>query len=131
MISKLKKKLDQQFSYYIRLKDADDNGYNYCYTCNKFDFWKNLQCGHFISRKHLATRFDENNCKPQCPACNVFRYGEQYKFGQKLGKELAESLQIKSKGILKISKVEYTELISYYKAKVENFLTDQANTYNF
>jgi len=81
-----------------------------------------------MSRKHLATRFDEDNCKPQCPGCNIFKYGEQYKFGQKLGSELAESLQIKCRQTIKISKVEYTELISYYKTKVNNFLKNISNT---
>ena len=127
-ISKLKKKLDTIFSIYIRLKDADENGYNYCYTCNKKDYYKYLQNGHFISRKYLATRFDEENCKPQCPACNVFRYGEQYLFGQKLGKKLAEALQLKSKTSVKIMAFEYEEKIAYYKTIVDKLLKAKANS---
>ena len=127
-ITKLKKKLDTVFSIFIRLKDADENGYNYCYTCNKRDYYKYLQNGHFISRKYLATRFDEQNCKPQCPACNVFRYGEQYKFGQKLGKKLAEHLQLKSRGTVKIMAVEYLEKIAYYKAAVDKLIKAKVNT---
>tara|TARA_R110000824_G_scaffold272287_1_gene460786 strand:- start:147 stop:533 length:387 start_codon:yes stop_codon:yes gene_type:complete len=121
-ISKLKKKLDKYFSLYIRLKTADENGYNFCFTCNKFDHYKNLQNGHFISRKYLSTRFDIENCKPQCPKCNIFCYGEQFIFGQKLGSELAESLQLKSKSTLKIMAHEYEEQISYYKNYVEKIL---------
>jgi hypothetical protein len=121
-ISKLKKNLDAIFSKYIRLKDADQNGYNYCYTCNKFDHYKSLQNGHFISRKHLATRFDVENCKPQCPKCNVFCYGEQYLFSKKLGAELSEKLLIKSKSTLKIMAFEYEEKISYYKNLVDKIL---------
>ena len=126
-ITKLKKKLDTIFSIYIRLKDADINGYNYCYTCNKKDYYKYLQNGHFISRKYLATRFDEENCKPQCPACNVFRYGEQYLFGQKLGKKIAEALQLKSKTSVKIMAYEYEEKIAYYKTIVNKLLKEKAN----
>jgi len=130
-ITKLKKKLDKYFSLYIRLKNADSNGYNYCYTCNKRDYYKYLQCGHFISRKYLATRFDEDNCRPQCPACNVFRYGEQYRFGQKLGTKLAEQLQVKSRSTLKIMAVEYQEKISYYKKIVDKLIKAKANSTEF
>jgi len=121
-ISKLKKKLDAVFSKYVRLKDADENGFNYCFTCHKFDHYKNLQNGHFISRKYLSTRFDLENCRPQCPSCNIFRYGEQYLFGQKLGSEIAEALQLKSKSTVKIMAHEYEEQISYYKKLVDKIL---------
>lgn len=57
--AQLKKLLDSIFSVYIRQKYPAE-----CYTCGKKDV--SLQCGHFISRSYLATRFDENNCRPQC-----------------------------------------------------------------
>jgi hypothetical protein len=122
-ISKLKKKLDTIFSIYIRIRSADDNGNNQCCTCAKIDNWRNLQCGHFVSRKYLATRFHEANCFPQCVSCNVFRYGEQWKFGQFLdrnfGDGIAEELVILGHSTLKISRAEYEEKISYYKSCVE------------
>jgi hypothetical protein len=130
-ISKLKKQLDKWFSLFIRLKTSDSMGYNYCYTCNKKDYYKYLQNGHFISRRYLATRFDEENCKPQCPACNVFRYGEQYIFGQKLGHEIAEKLQLKSKTTIKIMAFEYQEKISYYKSAVNKLLKAKSNNMEF
>ena len=64
--SKLVKKLDAVFSQYIRLKDADEFGNATCFTCGKVDHWKKLQNGHFQSRKHYATRWDEMNCQVQC-----------------------------------------------------------------
>ena len=127
-VSKLKKKLDKYFSLFIRLKDADKNGYNFCYTCNKRDYYKYLQNGHFISRKYLATRYEEQNCRPQCPACNVFRYGEQYRFGQKLGKKIAEDLQLKSKTTVKLMAIDYEEKITYYKAAVKKLLKAKVQT---
>ena len=80
------KKLDQVFSLYIRLRYAT-NEITECYTCGKVDHYKKLQCGHFMSRKYYATRWDEDNCQVQCYSCNVMRYGEQYKFGLRLAKE--------------------------------------------
>ena len=122
-ISKLKKELDKWFSLYIRLRGADDNGNNQCCTCGTVDNWKKLQCGHFVSRKHLATRFHEMNCFPQCVSCNIFKYGEQWKFGQfldrNLGEGVSEELVILGHTILKISRIDYEEKITYYKSVVE------------
>ena len=72
--SKIVKKLDTIFSQYIRLKDSN-NEVSTCFTCGKQDHWKKLQCGHFQSRKHYNTRWNENNCQVQCAGCNVFKYG--------------------------------------------------------
>ena len=77
--SKLIKKLDTVFSEWIRRRHAKNN-IAICVTCGKKDHWKKLQCGHFQSRKHYSTRWDEINCQVQCSGCNVFRFGEQYKF---------------------------------------------------
>jgi len=121
-ISKLKKELDKWFSLYIRLRGADDNGNNQCCTCGTIDNWKKLQCGHFVSRKHLATRFHEMNCFPQCVSCNIFKYGEQWKFGQfldrNLGEGVSEELVILEYTSCKISRIDYKKKITYYKSVV-------------
>ena len=70
-ISKLKKELDKWFSLYIRLRDAEQ-GIAQCFTCGKIDHYKRLQCGHFQSRRHHATRWNEQNCQVQCVKCNMF-----------------------------------------------------------
>jgi len=129
-ISKLKKELDKWFSLFIRLRHTDYNGKNQCCTCGKVDDWKKLQCGHFVSRKHLATRFHEMNCFPQCVSCNIFKYGEQWKFGQfidrNLGEGVSEDLIILGHTILKISRVDYEEKISYYKNLVEKLKKEKS-----
>jgi len=124
-ISKLKKELDKWFSLYIRLRDADSNGLVFCFTCGRSKHYKSgMQCGHFQSRRFLATRFDEQNCAPQCVACNMFRGGEQYKFALNLDAKYregkAEELEIKARTICKYSRLDYTSRIYYYKSCVEN-----------
>ena len=125
-ISKLKKELDKWFSLYIRLRDANEYGYTQCFTCGKVGHYKTggMQNGHFQSRKHLSTRFDEDNCQVQCVACNMFRQGEQFKFGinldAKYGEGTAEELECLARTIHKVSRVEYEEQIRYYKLIVEN-----------
>ena len=82
-ISKLKKELDKWFSLFIRLRNATDEGLCQCFTCGKVGHYKTggMQNGHFQSRRFMATRYSEDgNCEVQCSGCNIFRFGEQYKF---------------------------------------------------
>jgi len=118
-ISKLKKELDKWFSLYIRLRSATSEGMVQCFTSNRIYHYKNIHAGHFISRRHLSTRWLEQNVKPQSAADNLFGQGEQYKFGLHLDSEYgsgtAEELQIISKQPFKMTRIDYVEKISYYK----------------
>ena len=116
--SKLVKKLDTVFSQYIRLKDSKD-GIGTCVTCGKQDHIKRLQAGHFQSRKHYSTRWDERNVKIQCSACNVFRYGEQFKFSLYLGDNLSKQLLADSRVIRKFTDIELQEMIQHYSDKLK------------
>ena len=82
-----------------------------------------MQNGHFQSRGFLATRFDEENCQPQCVGCNMFKQGEQYKFAlnldSKYGEGKAEELEILAKSVVKFSRIDYEDKISYYGTLVE------------
>jgi len=111
------KKLDTIFSEYIRRRYAK-NEISTCVTCGKKDHWKNLQAGHFMSRKHYSTRWDEENVEVQCQACNVFRYGEQYLFAKYLGVKKADMLLAKSREMVKFSDYELQEMIDIYKHKI-------------
>ena len=116
--SKVVKKLDSIFSKYIRQRNAI-NGVAECFTCGKKDDWKKLQCGHFQSRRFYSTRWDETNCQVQCAGCNVFRYGEQFKFSVNLdsrfGNGTSARLETKAKEILKISTHELEDMIKKYQ----------------
>ena len=120
------KKLDTVFSEYIRRKYADKNGIVKCYTCNKKAYWKGegMQNGHFISRASRILRWREDNCRVQCYACNVMRYGQNYIFGANLNKEYgynkADELLIESKKIIKQTDQDLVDLINEYKQKVTN-----------
>tara|TARA_R110000787_G_scaffold222277_1_gene330911 strand:+ start:239 stop:628 length:390 start_codon:yes stop_codon:yes gene_type:complete len=120
--SKLVKKLDTIFSQYIRQKNSIDE-ISTCFTCGKQDHWKKLQNGHFQSRRHYATRWDEINCQVQCAGCNVFKYGEQYVFGSKLdskfGSGTSRRLHIKAQEIVKLSDNDIEEMIKRYKDFVD------------
>jgi hypothetical protein len=123
-ISKLKKELDKWFSFYVRLREATSEGMVQCFTCGKVSHYKSgMQCGHFQSRKHLTTRWDGQNCQVQCVGCNMFKAGEQYKFGlnldAKYGEGTADKLIFISHQTRKFARVDYELLVTYYKALVE------------
>ena len=115
---KIVKKLDSIFSQYIRRRDVKENIAE-CFTCGKKDDWKRLQCGHFQSRRFYSTRWDETNCQVQCAGCNVFRFGEQFKFSVKLdnkfGKGTSQRLEVKAREIVKIPTFELEDMIKHYQ----------------
>ena len=112
------KTLDKEFSEYIRRRYAKNNIAE-CFTCGKRDHWKKMQCGHFQSRKYYSTRWNEDNCQVQCVGCNMFKGGEQYKFGlqlnKKFGDQKAEKLFLLAKKTKKFINFELLEMIEYYR----------------
>ena len=118
--SKLVKKLDTVFSKYIRISNADKNGYCTCVTCGVVKHWKEIQAGHFMSRKHYSTRWDERNVASQCVSCNMFKQGEQYKYSLFLGKDQAEVLYLKSKETVKFTNYELEEMIKDYSDRLNS-----------
>ena len=129
-ISKLKKELDKWFSLYIRLKNSTDEGLVQCFTSGRVYHYKSIHAGHFMSRKHLSTRWCETNVQPQSAADNLFGQGEQFKFGinldAKYGEGTAEELQLKARQIQKFSRVDYEEMISYYKETVNKLKKEKS-----
>ena len=113
----LVKKLDAVFSIYIRNRYAV-NEIAECYTCGKKEHWKKQHAGHFASRRHYSTRWNEYNVQVQCPSCNIWQQGMQFQFGKNLclqyGDNFADELMIESKQIRKFTDVELQELIEHY-----------------
>jgi len=101
------------------MKQADWRGYGSCVTCGVVLPWKSLQAGHFISRKHYATRWNEENVQVQCVACNVYRYGEQYLFGVYLGEDKSQELLQLSREVVKFSNIDLEIKINYFKRKID------------
>ena len=121
--STLVKNLDTVFSQYIRLRYAK-NEIAECYTCGVKNEYKKLQAGHFASRRHYSTRWNEFNVQVQCYSCNICSQGLQYEFGKKLcsqyGENFADELMLKSKQIVKFADIDLIEMIEYYNSKLES-----------
>lgn len=117
----LKKRLDDVFSLHVRKIGAFEvNGelYNNCYTCGKpLLVIGGLQCGHYESRRYLATRWEEKNCRPQCVHCNIFSEGKKPEFSRKLMDEdpgILQWLNIKKNNKVKMTDFELEQLIKIY-----------------
>ena len=127
-ISKLKKDLDKVFSLYIRLRHASKDGIVKCFTCDKTAHYKKMHAGHFMSRTHHATRWNEDNVQVQCVKCNLFGQGEQYAFGKlldiRIAEGKAEELQELSRTTVKYMRFEYEDMIKHYKEKVNAIKTN-------
>lgn len=68
----LKAKLDRVFSEYIRLRDTEGHtkdGFFKCVSCGQIKPYSQADCGHYIGRQHMATRYNEINCNAQCRYC--------------------------------------------------------------
>lgn len=110
-----KAKADKYFALYIRTRDKDKP----CITCGKYTSEKD--CGHFISRRFEAVRFDEKNAHGQCLKCNRFEYGNQFEHGKQIdklyGDGTADSLLQKSKMLCKRNKFDYETIAEEFKLK--------------
>lgn len=115
----LKAKLDKEFSLYIRLRDAMPNGYFKCISCGQIKPFAQADNGHYFSRTHMATRFDEDNCHVECRFCNRFKAdhleGYRENLILKIGQQRFDLLKWRSSTSKKYSDFEYEQLIKYYK----------------
>ena len=118
----LKAKLDKIFSEYIRKRDTH-NGVFRCISCGRVLPYEQADCGHYINRKHMATRFDEMNCNAQCRSCNRFDEGNIQGYRRGLvalyGEQQVTLLEAKKHNFRKYSDFEYEVLIKHYKEEIK------------
>ncbi len=127
-LSGLVEDADIIFSKYIRFKNADNEGYGKCYTCDIRLPVSQLQCGHYISRKCYFLRWDERNSRSQCVNCNCHKHGNLAEFGKRLEKEsegITEQLWEESRIIHKLSREELRTIINDYSNKLNQLKNKQ------
>jgi hypothetical protein len=114
---------DTYFSRYIRLKYSKDGSCT-CYTCGTIKDIKEVDNGHYMKREHKATRYHENNCRPQCKTCNgdTKHNGKQAEFRVNLSYEIGENKVVEienlSRSIVKTSYLFYKNISDTYRKKV-------------
>ena len=122
-LSALVERLDKVFSKYIRLRDAMPSGLFRCISCGKIKPIGQADCGHFHSRTHMSTRFDEDNCHAECRYCNRFSADHLIGYRENLIKKIGEQrfllLEVKAHETRKWSHFELEQLTKYYKSLVK------------
>lgn len=117
-------KLDVIFSKYIRLRDRIKGTDTFrCISCGEYKDIGQADCGHYINRQHMITRFSEINCNAQCRKCNRFMEGNNqgYRLGliDKYGESKVIYLESLKNEIRQYSEFEYKTLIKHYKDEVK------------
>jgi hypothetical protein len=119
----LKDKCWKVFSEYVRRKEADEGGTNYCFTCGQPKFWKELHAGHFVGGRTNAVLFNEDIVKPQCVMCNIFLNGNYGRYTLKMidlhGREKVEEFLALKHQVKKYTRSDLEDLIQTYKSKLE------------
>ena len=81
--------LDFAFRRIVKMTAADEFGIVTCYTCPNVGHWSMpfMQCGHFIKRGNMATRWDFRNARVQCKTCNENLEGNIKVYTERLEQE--------------------------------------------
>ena len=126
----LKEKLDRVFSQYIRLRDIIGNPPCFqCISCGRILPINQADCGHYINRQHMSTRYSEMNCNAQCRSCNRFDEGNMQGYRShlvwKYGENRVLLLEAQKYEMRKYSDFEYEALIGHYKKEVKRLLEEK------
>ena len=120
----IRKVADPTFSKYIRLKESI-NGRCTCVTCGAVHSYTHMDCGHFVPRAHMATRYEEANCGPQCHLCNRMQDGMALAFSLHLVHKYSENkvnwLKAQTKVIKKFQLDELKLMVSKWKIGIKEF----------
>lgn len=121
------RKADAAFSLFIRTRDSQAyQGRAFrCISCGQLKPIAQADCGHYVNRQHMATRFSEQNCHAQCRKCNRFDEGNMqgYRKGliQKIGEQNVELLEAMKRTTHPLSATDLHFIAEDYKKRIKDF----------
>ena len=119
----LKRRLDKVFSEWIRRKDCSAYGQAMCVSCGAVGHWRSMQCGHFVSRVRLATRWNVENCAVQGARFNIFLRGNAVGYARWLekryGSDIFARLDEKSRQSVKFTRTDLQAMIERYTEQLK------------
>lgn len=122
------KKLDKVVSEVVRRAYSKD-GVTTCYTCGKQAPWQEMDCGHYVKRRFLNTRWEIDNLRPQCPMCNRVLGGNYEWYTQNLMREKGQNepdrLWKQARENKKLSNIELEEMLNEWKSILKTIKKDQ------
>jgi hypothetical protein len=115
------KELDLIFGTFIKLRDSE-NGRVKCFICGFSMPRQMAQCGHYIDRDQMPTRYNEMNCNAICQNCNCYDPDHREKYRAKLVDKYGElgvsALETISKSLQKFMRYDLLQMIGSYKVKL-------------
>lgn len=123
---RLVERLDRVFSRYIRLRDSfptQGGRMVRCISCGRIIPLEACDCGHYINRGHMATRWDEDNCHAQCRQCNRFDEGNiqgyRPRLAAKIGAARVELLESRKHAPCRLTDFELEALLVHYRQRLK------------
>jgi hypothetical protein len=118
----------------IRLKYANIHGKVECYTCYAMGNWQGdgFHVGHLIPGRSNSMLCNEKVVRIQCPKCNLWNGGEQYKFGKRMESEIGEENVKKlwklKKQTVQMGKKEWEAMTKVFKEKAKMYAEEKGLT---
>jgi len=121
-VAKLREEAAVLLQKLVRMKAADENGLAECVTCGKRQHYKEMDGGHFISRKWTATKLVEENVHPQCKGCNQYASGKYDDYALYMvdtyGIEMVRELNDKKRELCKQNRIELEDIKVELKVRI-------------
>ena len=121
-VAKLREEAAVLLQKLVRMKAADENGLATCVTCGKRQHYKEMDGGHFISRKWTATKLVEENVHPQCKGCNQYASGKYDDYALYMvdtyGIEMVRELNDKKRELCKQNRIELEDIKLELKLRI-------------
>ena len=121
-VAKLREEAAILLQKLVRMKAADENGLASCVTCGKRQHYKEMDGGHFISRKWTATKLVEENIHPQCKGCNRYGSGRHDDYSLYMvdtyGIEMVRELNDKKRELCKQNRIELEDIKVELKLRI-------------
>jgi hypothetical protein len=121
-VAKLREEAAVLLQKLVRMKAADENGLASCVTCGKRQHYKEMDGGHFISRKWTATKLVEENIHPQCKGCNQYASGRHDDYSlfmvDTYGIEMVRELNDKKRELCKQNRIELEDIKVELKLRI-------------
>lgn len=132
--AKWMKEADKWFSEFIRLRDSDENGIATCITSGRRAHWREMDCGHYLSRAKMATRYDERNAHAQGKMANRFQGGHFMEHGfrieEKHGRGTCHALALKAALPCKMLARDFQFLAETYRSRVDRIKEVEPRKYH-
>ena len=124
MVGKEKQKAMTLMQKLVRMKASDDAGFCQCVTCGVVKHYKEMDGGHYISRKYNATCLMEENIHPQCKGCNGFKNGNMDAYALYMldmyGREFLDELNQLKHSVRKFTTAELKEIQADLRKQIKD-----------